>query len=442
MNRNLKIAAAVAAVLGAGSANATPTLAQAQSPFAAFYISGSSAAKNGILGALENDICGGSSNALVFSSTGNTNFFAVSCAPSSSTGISGANGTNVFTMYYRDEGGSVVGALPLVSGSPISQLNLSGASCAGNACTVAVGGTSAANGTTDTFTGVTKQVSQLGVTDVEPGALVGDNYPTAYSTSAYGSATPTQLAGLSGSAVFQQTFGIFVNSSGLHTPICLSSSAVQGILNGNLTNWQNVEDCATHATVASASVPIVLVNREPGSGSRTATSIFWLDDECNPSHSGVLEDQSIDYFSTGNVLAAAAAQAGGVTYASIDQSQAGLVQAAIDGVTPSNLATAQGQYEWWVESWLLTPNVPLTGVPASIAAFLLTDLQNGNTAPHSAQVTLIPGSGSNTTPALPAATTANTCSNGNACTVKTSTAIYVNPFTRAGVTCSQPISAL
>jgi hypothetical protein len=455
MNRNEKIAVAIAAALGvgaAGNALAVPTQTQAAATTNVLYISGSSAAKNAILGALENDMCGGAANALIASSSGDTNFFAVSCTPASTTGITGATGTAVFTVYYRDEGGSVTGALPLVSGSPIAQLNLnSTGTLSGNALTIPVTGSSAANGTTDTFTSVVngvatqlpRQKSGLGVTDVEPAAFVGDNYPTAYSPSVFGTATGSQLANLTSTSVFQQVFGIFVNKTGLNTPICLSSWAVASLLDGEITDWSKVEDCATHAAVASSSVPVTIVNREAGSGSRAAASIFWLDDLCDPSNVGVEEDQTTDYFSTGNVLSAAATLTGAVTYASIDNdgAQANLVLASIDGVAPTNLAAAQGQYQWWVESSLVTPTYSIPAVATSIANFLVTDLQNGNTAPHSAQINLIPGSGNNTTPAIPALSTANTCSNA-ACTVKSSTAIYVNPFTKLGHSCQIPTSAL
>ena len=126
MIRNIKVAAAVAAVLAAGSALATqPSPASAAAPTVGLYIAGSSAAKNAILLGLETDLCGGSYS--LFSSTGNTNFFAVSCTPAASTGVPSANGTNVFTAWYRVEGGSVVGALPLATGSSIAQLALAGA---------------------------------------------------------------------------------------------------------------------------------------------------------------------------------------------------------------------------------------------------------------------------------------------------------------------------
>jgi hypothetical protein len=215
MVRNITVAAAVSAVLASGAAMAgQPTPAQAASPTVGFFIAGSSAAKNAVLGALETgtSFCGGSYS--LFSSTGNTNFFAVSCTPAASTGLPSANGSNVFTIWYRDEGGSVVGALPLVSGSQINQLSLAGASGSGGNYTVAVGGSSGTNGIDDSFTGgVFKAPVQMGITDVEPGALIGQNYPSAYKSSVYGHATSTQLAGLTQATIFDQVFGVFVNTN-------------------------------------------------------------------------------------------------------------------------------------------------------------------------------------------------------------------------------------
>jgi hypothetical protein len=87
------------------------------------------------------------------------------------------------------------------------------------------------------------------------------------------------------------------------------------------------------------------------------------------------------------------------------------------------------------------PAYSIPAVATSIANFLIADLQNANTAPHSAQINLIPGSGSNTTPIIPVAGHGNSCSNA-ACSVATSTTIYVNPFTRQGLSCNVPVSAL
>ena len=111
------IAAGVAAALAGGYAQAAaPTIAQAAAATQTLVIAGSSAAKNAVLGEIENNICGGSANTLLVSSTGGTkNFFALSC--NTAVAISGITTGSLVTFYYRTEGGSVVGALPIVSAS-------------------------------------------------------------------------------------------------------------------------------------------------------------------------------------------------------------------------------------------------------------------------------------------------------------------------------------
>src|SRR5215472_10903146 len=117
------IAAGVAAALAGGYAQAAaPTIAQAAAA-PEMTIAGSSAAKNAILGEIETVICGGSANTLLVSSTGGTgNFFALSC--NTATTITGVTTGTLVTFYYRTEGGSVVGALPIVQNHSIKRLNL------------------------------------------------------------------------------------------------------------------------------------------------------------------------------------------------------------------------------------------------------------------------------------------------------------------------------
>jgi hypothetical protein len=456
MNRNSTIAAAVAAVLASGVSSyalAVPTLAQAQSPNTVLYIAGSSAAKNAVLAALEVDLCGGVSNALTFSSSGDTNFFAVSCIPATSTGVTGANGSNVFTVYYRDEGGSVTGALPIVSGKPINQLNLAAASGAGPAYVISVTGSSAINGIDDSFsTGVVKEPVQLGITDVEPGALIQDNYPAAYLPSVYGTASASQLAGLTQNTLFSQVFGIFVNTSGgqfgtltcqgqpasaTNTCLSLSKETITNLLQGNITNWSGAP--TTAGTAAASSLAVKIVNREQGSGSRTSQAIYFTDDECNPSANSISDPAGPtgDYFSTGNVLTAAGSVPGAITYASIDNAGSGapnMTLVAINGVAATNLNAAAGLYDDWYEATMVGPISGLTASQNSLASFLMTEFQNGNTAPHAADIVLIPGAGTNTTPGLPVSGTSNAF--GGA------TTIYVNAFTRGGVSCNTPSNAL
>src|SRR5277367_6665809 len=152
MNRKVTLAAAIAAVLGTAAAYAAPpTLAQIEASTNNIYIAGSSAAKNAILTGLEQSVCGGAANAFIFNSSGNGNFFAFSCVP-----VAAANAANAgtYNIFYRDEGGSVVGMLPIVNAKQINQLSLSPGTiggCSASPCSIAVTGTSSVNGTDDSF---------------------------------------------------------------------------------------------------------------------------------------------------------------------------------------------------------------------------------------------------------------------------------------------------
>lgn len=455
MVRNLTVAAAVAAVLGSGAAMAgQPTPAQAASPTVGLYVAGSSAAKSAILGALEtgSSFCGGSYS--LFSSTGDTNFFAVSCTPAASTGLPSANGTNVFTIWYRDEGGSVVGALPLVTGAQINQLSLAGASGSGGSYTVAVGGSSATNGIDDSFAGgVFKAPVQVGISDVEPAALVGANYPSAYKTSVYGHATTVALAGLTQATIFDQVFGVFVNTnSGVFSSaekagqgtatasLNLGRQTIAGILQGSagfLTDWNSVPDTSGNA-VASSSLPVTIVNREQGSGSRTAADIFFTGDHCtSPPQTPIQESTAgtADYFSTGNVLAAANTIPGAITYASIDNagsSYPNLTLVAVDNVQPSNLNAAAGAYSFWFEATVNTGAnySSLSADQQGLITSLISAFQTEATLPGAVDILANPNYNS---PSLPVSGTATTISG------KT---VYINPFTRLGNSCNDPLSYL
>jgi len=449
MGRNTKIAAAVAAILAAGAASAgQPTGTAAQTPCVGLYISGSSAAKSAVLGAIEAQICGNSYS--LFSSSGDTNFFAVSCTPAASTGLSNANGSNIYTLWYRDEGGSVTGALPLVSGSSINQLQVSAATTCTGSCTIAVGGSSGTNGIDDSFaSGVFKAPVQMGITDVEPGALIGNNYPTAYKSSVYGKATAAQLAGLGQTTVFDQVFGIFVNTNSsafstaqksgqgtANATLQLSHQTVANILQaaGGSTNWNDVSDTSGNV-ITGTSLPILIMNREQGSGSRTATDIFFTTDSCNKvTQSPIFESTAgtADFFSTGNVLAAANTLPGAISYATIDNAGStsfpNLTLVAINGVQPSNLNAASGAYGDWFEATVTTGKnfSSLSPDQQALITKLTTAFQAIATTPSAVDILANPNYN---TPAWPITSTANS-SGGHT--------VYVNPYTRTGISCNVP----
>jgi len=435
------IAAGVAAALAAGLAQATPpTISAAAGAADTLVIAGSSAAKNAIIAGIEKDVCGdpgGAANTLLVSSTGGTkNFFALSCNTVGTIGTI-ASGTLV-TIYYRTEGGSVVGALPIANGGhQIKRLNLSDGSCTGSGITAtcSVTGTTTTNGPNDSWgTAVIADNVDLGVTDVEPGQLTGSDYPTGYASSAFGSATTAQMKALTNSKLYQQVFGLAVNVSGRSfSTVNLSRESAANILSGSYSDWHNVPDALTGNPISSVTTgdPILLVNREPGSGTRTQANIFFLGYQCS---STTAISGTTGNFSTTDELNAVNGTPGAIGYTVIDQLEPGqtnftnLVLATINGVTPSNLAAATGQYEDWFEA-ALVPAPGTAGASLALSTFLQTDLPKLATAPLDNAINAIPGVGGNvaTVPLL---------SNGQAAT--STKVVYVNPYTRGGKSCNVP----
>jgi hypothetical protein len=433
---NVTVAAAVALALGAASAaQAAGTCA---SPDYALYVAGSSAAKPAFQTALAADLF---SSETSYSSTNGD--FEAFCGPLSSTGATktGLTAGNVATVYYRAEGGSVVGALPIVSGNAIKFLDLTGSGC--NVTNPPTTGTSSANGTADSWGGcVTSHGVELGVTDLEPSVFLksAQNYPTAYSTAVFGTASPAQLVSLASTSIplFQQVFGIFVNTSGINggatgQAINLSKETVAQILTGNYTDWSAVPS-ASGGAVSNVSQAITIKNREAGSGTRTGASLYFLGQECSTLPIALLDGPaSLDSYATGDVLKAAAAAPGSITYASIDNQtkQSNLSMVSLSGVAPSNLAAATGQYDYWYEATAIKGNttgktggITTTGGSA-LAAFLTGgELQNLATAPHALDINVIP-SGTNV-PTVPLTSSTGTAT------------IYINPFTRSGNSCNIP----
>lgn len=491
--RNSKIRAAVSAALAlaglaAGSVvhAAAPTLASCQAAEATankLFVAGSSAAQSGFSIAIGVNLFGGLANELLFNGTNSsansvTNFQAY-CGVAASGNALGITAGNNVIVYYRAEGGSVSGALPVAAGSnpPLNTtstgvaktlqfLSVNSAvsnslctavtaatSTAPNATTCNIAGTSSANGPTDSFgpTGLQSAFVDIGVTDVEPGILGTVNYPTAYSTSVYGSVTAAQLASLTTVPAFSQAFGFFINNSTFTGGATLDFSAAtyQGIFDGTYSNWQDVPT-TSGAPASTTSVPIKIVNREVGSGTRSSTNIFLFNYACgaktgtNATAAGLT-----DGWATKEVLTTVGANPGAITYASIDN--AGKVTNAnianLNGLNPTgtpagNLLASSGSWPFWFEATYVenTAAANLNGGTGQdrlgTAAAVQNAIFNNNvlvdvaTAPHSKQVGIIPGSGDNLSANGNVTGTASTGANG--------VTIYTNAFTRGGNSCAAP----
>jgi ABC-type phosphate transport system substrate-binding protein len=423
--RNLKIAAAVALAIGGVSAAqaATPTLAQCAAPGASLYVAGSSAAQPAFANSLAGDLYGGTANLLTFSAS-NGNFRSY-CGLAVTGNGAGLAANTVVNVFYRAEGGSVVGALPIVNNKQIKFLDLTLPGC--DVLAPATTGTSLTVGTTDGWGGcVSSHAVELGVTDLEPSVFTGDNYPTAYSTAVFGPVV--SLASANKTRLFDQVFGIYVNTSGINgggtgQVLNLSKATVGQILAGNYTDWISVPS-ATGAPVSSVSAPITVVNREAGSGTRTGASIYFLGDNCSTSGGSIADaNPANDGFATGDVLTTASGIPGSLTYASIDNSKANMTIVQLNGVTPSNLAAAAGQYDWWFEASATKGTVTSPNGTAISNWLLGGELQNLKTAPSAVDIMVIPSVGTNGVGKVPLTSFTD------------SHTIYLNPFTKGGNSC-------
>jgi hypothetical protein len=423
---NLKIAAAVAVAIGGHTlAHAAPTVAQCAAAANVLYVAGSSAAQNAFGVALANDLFDATGETTISATNGNFKAYCGLAKAGNGAGL--ATGT-VTTIYYRGEGGSVVGALPIVSGKPVKMLDISPVGC--QVAAPVTTGTSAGVGTTDGWGGcVTNHAVEMGITDLEPTVFVTPNYPSAYCTTVFGTASKSQLALLTTTPLFQQVFGLYVNTSGINgggtgQVINLTRQTAAAILEGSYSNW-NAVPSATGGQVSTTSQAITLVNREAGSGTRTGATIYFLGTNC-VDFPATLFDPGPDGFATGDVLATAAATAGAITYASIDNSNASLSKASLSGVAPGNLAATSGQYDWWFEATAQKGTITSPNGTAIYNFLVGGELANVATAPHTAQVNAIPFQGTNGA-AVPA--TSNTNGSGT---------IYINPFGKSGNSCNIP----
>jgi hypothetical protein len=205
-----------------------------------------------------------------------------------------------------------------------------------------------------------------------------------------------------------------------------------------------VPNATTGAPISSSSSTITHIDREPGSGTRTSTNIFFLGYQCGTQNFINSPTSETLNFSTGDELNLANSTPGAIAYASIDNilnphsnTFPNLVLASIDGVAPNTLNAATGAYGFWFEATL----VPSSTVSTSSSAFTLSDFLQANlpditTAPSLPDINVIPFVTANNNPTVPLAGNANISPNVNG---TNTLAVYINPFTRSGNSCNVPV---
>lgn len=461
MNRNITIAAAVAAALSAGSAFAAgPSVAQIAAIPAAntINIMGSSAIKNALLGTIETNFFGGANYTVVTSNGSNGNFLGVAGTPAAQQ----ASHSGLYAIWIRYEGGSVAGYLPIVNKKGVKEI--SGPALTANPVTINGAGTG--NGTDDSFQfasggAFATVIPDLGIGDVEPQALIGNNYPSNYVTTVWGPQNPAGMFGLTGKQLVDEVYALEVNQSGstwvsTAKPLNLTIPTIQNILTGNFTDWSSVVD-ANGLAVVNGSTPIYIASREAGSGSRAATDILLAGDFNSQQTTTLLATAPFE-FSTGDVLTAANnAASGALTYATIDNvgstSYPNMKPVSINGVVPSNLAAANGAYPFWVEAEYVIN--PATTADTVAINNIVTSLQTASSTAALADIMAIPY----VTAANSPLTQLNTVNIGPAPTFTAypdlhqiatgygfvptgggTATVYINPFTRSGKTNGIPVS--
>jgi hypothetical protein len=428
---NYRIAAAVSAAISltaATGAFAGPTPATANAAAHRIFIAGSSAAASGFINYVENQLCTGGWSTFNTPTTaaGLPDFRSVSCSTSATAAVFKSS---TLTVWYRAEGGSAIGVLPVLNGTAIKQLDLgntaAGCSIVGTtgsntaySCT-GVTGTASVNGTADSWGGaVLAQNIDVGVSDLEPtvfGTLTGSTVHAVpgggnhdpfgvYSTALTG-ATNQKVSDintkLTTTPVFQQVFG-FAVSTGLGITD-LPKAQIAAIFDGAVTDWSNVAK-ADGTQVKTAATTIIVCNREIGSGTRASADIFLNGTGCtNVGSPSKLQDfsgtagQPANNLQTFAELDCVNTHANAIGYASIDNLTAAKIAAtwpainsiAVDGVAPSLTAAGVGSYEYVFEAAVnrdLTPSADGLAFYNAVAPAL----QDVNTTSTSAQILAIP----------------------------------------------------
>ncbi len=430
---NLKITAAVVlALAGTTSAFASSlntTIANGTAPNTIkLVVSGSSASRDAFLALMKDFACNTATDTFdVYEITPTTNkdFRAYSCTIA--TGFGTASGKTA-TVYYRSEGGSAFGAVPMATNTQVMRLNID-TTCTTVSNKTFVGTTGnvavhdcvipAASGdytlATDTATGVAanylvKDTVTFAAGDEEPKMYGAPNFPTSSVFPADSDTHRQQLlSGLTGVQTgFAQVFTVIVNNgtgspfSGQTAPV-LGRSTLAGIFSGAYNDWAQVPSAAG-GYVSSASVPIKVCRREQGSGTQVAAAQYFLGvKQCVGAPGNFVVDTEsatlpfasdtdgvIERATTGDLTACVQALPGAVGFIAVPANGAApgtTAFVAINGQQPSQTKAATGQYDFVFD---LTYKSIATGDAGALASGLISRAQHSASAPPVASVISLP----------------------------------------------------
>ncbi len=182
-------------------------------------------------------------------------------------------------VYYRAQGGSVYGVVPVAEAQSIAFLDkttCSSASVKLNPLT---------NIPVYSCTGTTNAVTEAGISDVDPAT---NNAPINSASVAgvltFPALTATQLLNLNSSVVLAQVFGIPVNGTSgqgsLHPATApmlnLSTAQASGLMGGTVNDWNMID-----SSIPAGSSTIVVCRRQPGSGTQASINAWVFNAPCS-----------------------------------------------------------------------------------------------------------------------------------------------------------------
>jgi hypothetical protein len=418
-------------------------------------VSGSSAFRDQFRAELGAGVCGGLANVYDFraSGTGAPDMRAYAChTPATGTPVPNKD----ILVYYRSELGSITGYAPIQNAKQIKRLVVSNTVCpasptigTSNACTVT--GWDVNHDTC--ASGCAADTVQLGVADLEPGILTGfgapvaenGNYPVDASIVAFLGADPNGATGNLGSVngISDQVFTFIANSKLGVTN--LNKQTLASIFNGTYGDWSVVPKADGSGFVTTTSVPIIVCERDQGSGTRASHTVYLgLNKQCGSAPLAIAATTSAfcnavshECASTGTEIScvASSTQTGAIGYA-VNQgavAPAGTTYIAVDGKLPNlgatsapNIVAASGGYDYWYQATMNYSKALQTNTTGlkTLADCLVHRLNDSANLPASSASLMADPAGAVSFPAIPVADPTKP----------------VNVATRPNGSCSSPVN--
>ena len=447
---NLKISAAVAAVIACSAvpafASDLATTTGVQNGTIAGVVvnaSGASAQRDAFLSFMARTICqAGSFDMYRAAPTGGQDFRAYSCRIVNNAGIYGGAANQLAVVFYRSEGGSAWGPVPMSQRNAVApfytpandiavmRLNVDG-TCT-TTSTASVGTVNytvhdcplptndyqlASDTSASADANLTLDTVDLGVADEEPKMFTGVNFPTVSTrlTAIPSGSRDSNLGQLNNIAQvgFGQLFGVVVNNT--TGPLAgapnatrrnIGKNVVAGIFNGTYTDWSQVIS-GDGTLVNPGGQQIKVCRREPGSGTQVAAHQYFLGTPgCKPqfpngtfvtdgadadnTNLAADTDGVIERGTSADLATCVGTLPGAIGIVVGNAAPANTVFLNLDGRVPDRNLAAVGGYDYWFEqTFTINPRLG-AGAVQDLAQALIDEAKLSGSAPNVASVISLP----------------------------------------------------